>query len=666
MRAGSAARVTLWRVLVWPLIPAIFVGSLLLEHQIAQTGYVQSETLSSPGIAAFVAALLACWIVGIVLTLRVPRNAVGWLFLALTTSMAAGGILGDYAEYTLRAAPGRDLPLGELSAVLADASFAWWFLFLALCLQLTPTGHPLSQAWRRVMWLTIGSAIVFQVGALLRSTPLETPNADISSPLAIESLAGPIAAIAAVAIIVQGLCVVASVVVIIVRFRASRDEQRQQMLWLVVGISPLPLCIVASFAASYADYDDLAVWPFALGLVSVAVGAGFSVARYRLFGVEVVVSRAVAYVLTTAAIVLAYAAVVVVITGSIPGVGSRSTATTVVSTLAAAAIALPAYRWARDAADRRFNRRGFEAIQIVRAGLATPSPDLDQLIPAALRDQSVRLLFPAANGSWVTSDGRAVVASGNAVEVVRRGTTAARIEYDADQTDRTIVETVAAEAAAEIDNLGLRAELARQLQEIRESRTRLAGAHLEERRRMERDLHDGAQQRLLAIALQLQSARVNGSTDLLREEAARAIEQLGIAVHELRDLANGLQPSSLASGGLRAAVEDLAERIPLRLSVDLVDQRFAPAVEGAAWFVIAEAVSNAVKYADVDEVEVQAAVLPTGLHIRVADRGVGGAARSGGGLQGLLDRVAALGGELHVSEVEPHGTRVEAVLPCES
>ena len=117
-----------------------------------------------------------------------------------------------------------------------------------------------------------------------------------------------------------------------------------------------------------------------------------------------------------------------------------------------------------------------------------------------------------------------------------------------------MVEAVASEAAAEIDNVALRAELARQVELISESRSRLATAHLEERRRIERDLHDGAQQRLLAIALQLQSAKVNGRRTVLRDEVDRAIAELGITVQELRDLAGGLQPAALAGGGLLAAV----------------------------------------------------------------------------------------------------------------
>jgi signal transduction histidine kinase len=225
---------------------------------------------------------------------------------------------------------------------------------------------------------------------------------------------------------------------------------------------------------------------------------------------------------------------------------------------------------------------------------------------------------------------------------------------------------VAAAAAPESDNVALRAELARQVEVVTESRTRLATAHLDERRRIERDLHDGAQQRLLAIALQLQAARINGEPQVLTREVDRAVADLGVTVRELRDLAAGLQPVALAGGGLLAAVVDLAGRIPLRVQYDVVDRRFPARIEAAAWFVIAEAMANVVKHAQAEEACISVSASESRLRVVVTDRGVGGADAHGHGLGGLADRVAALRGALTVRSVEPRGTEVEAVLPCAS
>jgi signal transduction histidine kinase len=242
----------------------------------------------------------------------------------------------------------------------------------------------------------------------------------------------------------------------------------------------------------------------------------------------------------------------------------------------------------------------------------------------------------------------------------------ARVLFDPHDNERSVVEAVADEVAAEIDNVALRAKLARQLELVRESRARLETAHLEERRRIERDLHDGAQQRLLALALQLQSAKLNGDGAVIAAETDRAIAELQATVQELRSLAAGLQPPALASGGLLAAVADLAARTPVPLDYDVVDDRFPSHIESAAWFVVAEAVTNAVKHSGAQEVAVEVRRTPQSLDVEVRDFGRGGADPAGSGLQGLADRVAALGGTLRVREAEPDGTIVKAAFPCAS
>ena len=230
-----------------------------------------------------------------------------------------------------------------------------------------------------------------------------------------------------------------------------------------------------------------------------------------------------------------------------------------------------------------------------------------------------------------------------------------------------MVEAVAQEAAAEIDNVALRAELARQVELISESRSRLATAHLEERRRIERDLHDGAQQRLLAIALQLQSAQVNGATTVLRDEVDRAIAELGITVQELRDLAGGLQPAALAGGGLLAAVVDLASRIPLNITYDVVDQRFPPERRGR----------GLVRHRRGDDQRGQARRRrrrvdhgheSSSRRCASSSRTTASATPTRGaeGCRGWRTGSSALGGRLRVTENQPHGTVVEAELPCVS
>jgi signal transduction histidine kinase len=157
---------------------------------------------------------------------------------------------------------------------------------------------------------------------------------------------------------------------------------------------------------------------------------------------------------------------------------------------------------------------------------------------------------------------------------------------------------------------------------------------------------------------------VNGADTALRAAIDRAVRELGTTVQELRGLAHGLQPAALAGGGLRAATEELADRIPLRLSLDVTDQRYPATIESAAWFVIAEGVANVAKHAEIDTVHIGAFQHEGELHVIVADQGKGGADPAGSGLQGLADRVAALGGRVLVGAADRGGTRVEAVFPC--
>jgi signal transduction histidine kinase len=640
MRPELTGRVAA-RAVTWPLVPVLMLPA-------RPSAFMASDV-------AYVVAVVACWVVGMFLTWRAFQQGAGWAFLGLGTAFA-------WSAFTDEA------HASALLTTFSDSSFAWWFMFLALALQSTPTLRPTSRWTSRLLPATLGSAIVFQAAALLRSTPTEGPDG-VVSPWAVTSLAAPLAATAFVAILVLGSSLLASVWVLVVAFRRSRGEDRQQLLWLVAGAVPLAPCLIASFACSIAGYDTAAGWVLIPCVATLALGAALSVLRYRLYDVERVVGDSAAYALASGAVIAVFGLVVVVTTRSIPMVRPSAQWLTILATLAAAGVARPAYVWARSAVDRRFNRRRFDAVQVVRTGLAAPLPDLGAVMATATGDPTLRILFPADQDTWVTADGLPAVPGDHAVDVVRREAVAARIDYDPASSQRSVVAAVAAEAATEIDNLGLRAELARQMEQIRESRKRLAGAHLEERHRIERDLHDGAQQRILAIALQLQSARVNGADTVLRDEVDRAIAHLGLTVQELRDLAAGLQPAALAGGGLRAAVEDLRSRMPVRIVLRVEDQRFPPGVEGAAWFVIAEAVANAVKHARVDEVAVNVSIQGPGaarhLSVTVTDQGVGGADPRGGGLQGLADRVSALGGTLSVAANDPRGTRVEAALPCE-
>ncbi len=226
---------------------------------------------------------------------------------------------------------------------------------------------------------------------------------------------------------------------------------------------------------------------------------------------------------------------------------------------------------------------------------------------------------------------------------------------------------MAAATRLAIENERLTAEVRTQLEEVRASRARIVVAGDAERRRVERDLHDGAQQRLVTLALALQVARgqVGASNEPLAGSLDRAGRELELALAELRELARGLHPTVLTEEGLAVAVEALADRTPVPVTVRVPADRFRPEVEAAAYYVVAEALTNVVKYARASAVTLEIDQRDGVLAVQVADDGVGGAnPAAGSGLRGLADRVAAIGGTLVVSSTPGAGTVVRAEIPC--
>jgi signal transduction histidine kinase len=238
------------------------------------------------------------------------------------------------------------------------------------------------------------------------------------------------------------------------------------------------------------------------------------------------------------------------------------------------------------------------------------------------------------------------------------------------ENEPELVRDAAAAARFALENARLQAELRAQLVLVQESRARIVAAGDEERRRIERDLHDGAQQQLVALALGLRSAQrrfhgeVSGEVD---EVLGSAVAELQRAVEQLRELAHGVHPPVLTQSGLATALQTLAAETPVPVTLAQAPTERLPApIEAAAYFVACEALANAVKHADASRITISAFQRDGCLVIEVADDGVGGADPRGSGLRGLADRVEAHGGRFRVESRNGDGTRVVGELPCES
>jgi signal transduction histidine kinase len=259
--------------------------------------------------------------------------------------------------------------------------------------------------------------------------------------------------------------------------------------------------------------------------------------------------------------------------------------------------------------------------------------------------------------------------TGQAVTMLERnGVREAVIIHDAILLqDPGLMASVAGAMRLAVENDRLTAEVEAQLQEVRASRTRIVEAGDRERRRVERDLHDGAQQRLISLSLELQVARRalgDGGDRVVRRSLDRASEEALAALAELRDLALGIHPLILTEGGLGEAVESLADRTSVDVAVDIGPERYSPAVEGAAYFVISEALANVTKYAKATKATVRVRGLDDHLSIEIDDDGIGGADPGcGSGLRGLADRLAALDGTIAIDSPTGGGTRISAQIP---
>ncbi len=299
-------------------------------------------------------------------------------------------------------------------------------------------------------------------------------------------------------------------------------------------------------------------------------------------------------------------------------------------------------------------------IQAMRKALADPSLDVvfwSRPVAAYVSPNGERVNLPVDGGARSVTTLRG-----------EEGPLAALIHDPALDDQRPLVDGVAAVARLAIENERLHAEVRAQLEEVRASRERIVRAGDDERRRVERNLHDGAQQRLvsLAIALTMAQTQMKAASPHAAATLAQAESELRLAIGELRELARGIHPAILGEAGLTSALEALGERSPIPVRVaSNVTSRLSPLVEATAYFVAAEALTNVAKYASATSVELSVVETDGWLHLVVRDDGVGGAdPEAGSGLRGLIDRVAAVGGRLSIESLTGRGTLVAADLPC--
>ncbi len=643
-------------------------------------------------------------ILGALVATRQRQNPVGWLFLFIAVVGGIQGVADGYAHFAFVTHPGA--PAG-IWALWVD-SWVSTSIFpagaVALMLLLFPDGHLPSRRWKplgvacMVITAVLLPVVIFSPGPLGTSSNFATPN----NPVGLPVTGGLEVAVQSLGLLwLPGLALFLSAASApLVRMRRAAGDERQQLKW-----------IAAAITVTAVAYIPLSIWPASLGNADLAFGfgilvpiaAGVAIFKHRLYDIDIVISRTLVYGSLAVFITAVYVGIAVGI-GTL--VGSRGKPNLGLSILATAIVAIgfqPVRERVQKVANRLVYGKRATPYEVLSefSGRVAETYAADEVLPRMARvlqegtgaesatvwlrgsaELRPAATFPDAAGRHETlpmSNGSlpALPGATRAVEVRHQGELLGALSVNKRRgealtpIEQNLVDDLAHQAGLVLKNVGLSADLRARLEELRASRQRLVSAQDVERRRLERNLHDGAQQHLVALKVKL------GLAEMLLErdpaKAAATLTQLKSdadeALETLRDLARGIYPPLLADKGLVVALESQARKatLPVRVEAEGV-ARYAQDVEATVYFCVLEALQNVQKYAEASQVEVLLHTEDGKLIFEVTDDGAGFAVKSvrkGAGLTNISDRVDALGGSVEVVSHPGAGCCVRGALPAQ-
>jgi signal transduction histidine kinase len=656
---------------------ALMAGSLVLAYvdrhlvPAGQGGWDFSNVLGA-------VAELAVPVVGFVLASRRPKNRIGWVFLAVGLTLGVSSFSTAYALRALVAAPG-SLPAGRAVAWLSNWSWVITIAMLAFVFLLFPDGRLRSRRWRLAAWFvggvfTLAALVVLAHATVFWADPFSRASKAMSTGVEI------------VFFIFFPAALVVSVAAVVVRFAQSEGEERLQLKWFAAAA----VLVVATLIASMVTKSLAAVALSNLAFLCLWAAIAIAVLKYRLYDIDIVISKAVLYGSLAIFITAIYA-------GLVAGVGTLvgNRRSPLLTALAAAVVAVafqPARRRAERLANRAVYGRRASPYQVLsdfarRIGGTYASqdvlPQMAQMVAAGTGAEQVVVwlrvddeLRPAAwSGGSVDVgplpvEGQALPplpGAGMSVPVMHQVQLLGAIAVKMPKGEplrpagQQLVADVASQAGLVLANAGL-------IEDLRASRQRLVTAQDEARRRLERNIHDGAQQDLVALGIRLRLA------ESTVEDPAQTMHVLGElqaeaagALANLRDLARGIYPPLLADLGLAAALNAQASKATLPVTVEAGGiGRFPQDTEAAVYFCCLEALQITIKYAHATQARICLQAQNMTLRFTVSDDGTGYDARRtpmGSGLRNMADRLAALGGQLEVRSAPGQGTTITGQLP---
>jgi signal transduction histidine kinase len=685
-----------------------FVGTtLLMVAAIALMALSRSSGIPRGGDSGwrgeivFLASFYPWVLVGGLIATRIPRNRIGLIFMAVGFAWGLSELLTTYGEFGLIEHPG----LPEAAVVTALTSWVPGVMLVGtFSILLFPDGRLPSRRWRPWAWIcgivmtivALGVAVApgrLQVGSSARfiDNPLAVSWANFNGPLGFVVLLIP-------------ACILGCAWSMIVRYRRSGGDERLQLKWLATAAAIIASVYLVAMVGSIGFSWDAGA-PYWVGVVQavavlsfclIPIAAGFAILRYHLYDIDVVINKTLVYGSLAALITGFYIAVVVGI-GHLAGPQNKPHVWLSIAATAAVAFAFqPVRERVQHIANRLvYGKRAtpYEVLSRFSGRLAAVE-GLDELAPRmarvlaegiGARRVDVWVLVDGMlfhEGSWPDSDAGvarygSIPAPPGDLPRIEGVTRLVGVRHQGEllgaiavtkppgealsRVDAALLEDLAAQSGVVLRNIRL-------AEELRASRARIVAAGDTERRRLERNIHDGAQLQLVALSMAAASvrARVGERSDKAAAILGESIEELKAALQEIRALARGIHPSILTNQGLGPALESLAQRssVPVTLRTEL-NGRAPETVEATAYFAVSEALANIAKYAHASRVGVNAARENGSLVVEVTDDGVGGAdPEAGSGLRGLLDRVSAVGGRLDMHSPPGGGTTVRVTLPC--
>ena len=690
------------RVVAWSLTGLTL---LMLIAALVLLG-LDARVMDAGGVVFYVVCALAVAVyagIGRLIATRLPGNAIGWLLGLIGLSLAASLFTEQYALRGLAVAAG-SLPVVRQVGALSEVMLVLVLCQLVFVVLLFPDGRLPSRRWRPVLWgayVALAGAVAQRLqGGTIEGLTNALLGARVAypNPLGVFPRHGVFSGVFDVIVAIALATAVLAVASVFVRRRGASAELRQQLAWLgYVGALTAVLFVLGGVgslvAPSNAPLADL-LWVLLVltPFVGVPLACAVAVLKYRLYDLDVVVRKTVVAGLVAAAFTAIYALVVVGV-GAVTG-HAGSSALTFAAAALAAVVLQPVRARAGLLADRLVYGRRATPYEVLSefAGRIAGTYSTEEVLPRMARmlteatgaeraevwlrsgrSERLEAAWPAAAGTTDQSAGQVVGAGPDdptqafAVEHLGERLGALRITCSPREPltpagDR-LVRDVAAQAGLVLRNVGL-------IEDLRASRQRLVTAADQARRGLERNLHDGAQQQLVALRISLGLARqvVASSPDEAAELLAQTDHQAEEALQEMRELAHGIYPPLLADLGLGAALEAQARKAALPVTVEAsAVGRYSQEIEAAVYFCVLEALQNAAKYAQASAARVTLRQDGQSLAFTVADDGKGfdqASTPMGTGLQGIADRLAALGGTIDITSAPGHGTQVTGRVPA--